>query len=139
MMDPTSFILAFLLYEKGNGYSLLNIKDIFVSASVRTFFFFEAVTMQVQNINFIKTVHKGLPHTSEGRIVKIAAYIGQYLLYEPFGPRTFLRTNQGNEFEHFEKPWVSKEDIAKLRNTWNQYEKSIERTTEKGFKWKNNP
>ena len=78
-------------------------------------------------------------HMAHCRIVKIAAYIGQYLLYEPFGPRTFLRTNQGNEFEHFEKPWVSKEDIAKLRNTWNQYEKSIERTTEKGFKWKNNP
>jgi hypothetical protein len=66
-------------------------------------------------------------HMAHGRIVKIAAFIGQFLLYESSGWSNFLPVYSGDKFEHFEKPWVKQGDISKLEDFWEKYEKHIER------------
>jgi len=67
-------------------------------------------------------------HKAHCRIVKIAVYIGRYLLDESTEWTNFLPSYAGsNKFEHFEKPWVRQEDITKLENFWSRYEKRIER------------
>lgn len=67
-------------------------------------------------------------HKAHGRIVKIAVYIGRYLLDESTEWTNFLPSYAGsNKFEHFEKPWVRQADITKLENFWSKYEKRIER------------
>ncbi len=71
-------------------------------------------------------------HKGHGRIVKIAVYIGRYLLDEPTGWTNFLPSYGGNKFEHFEKPWVRKGNITKLENCWSQYERHIKQLC----KWK---
>jgi hypothetical protein len=66
-------------------------------------------------------------HKAHCRIVKIAVYIGRYLLDESTEWTNFLPSWAGNnKFEHFEKPWVRQEGIKKLENCWSQYEKHIE-------------
>lgn len=67
------------------------------------------------------------------RIVKIAVYIGRYFFYKSTD-RTIFLPSYADKFEHFEKPWVRQEDIAKLENCWSQYEKHIEKLC----KWKKN-
>ncbi|OHB60299.1 MAG: hypothetical protein A2167_03480 [Planctomycetes bacterium RBG_13_46_10] len=66
-------------------------------------------------------------HKGHGRIVKITAFIGQFLLYESSGWSNFLPVYSGDKFEHFEKPWVKQGDISKLEDFWEKYEKHIER------------
>lgn len=65
-------------------------------------------------------------YKAHGRIVKIAVYIGRYLLDESSQWTNFLPSWAGNnKFEHFEKPWVRQKDITKLENFWSRYERHI--------------
>jgi hypothetical protein len=61
------------------------------------------------------------------RIVRTAAFIGQFILFDSAAWANFLPVYMGDEFEHFEKPWVKQEDITKLKDFWSRYEKHIER------------
>jgi hypothetical protein len=68
-------------------------------------------------------------HMAHCRILGIATFIGQVLLYDSSGWSNFLRDYAGDKFEHFEKPWISKENVTKLENFWGKYKKRIERLT----------
>jgi hypothetical protein len=68
-------------------------------------------------------------HKAHSCIIGVAAFIGQVILYE--SGRNFLPSYAGNKFEHFEKPWIKKEYIKKLKSSWDRYEKRIKRLSEK--------
>jgi len=52
-------------------------------------------------------------------ICQTAGFIGMNIFYRSFG--NFLPTPQFDQFEHFEKPWITKDDLQKLYAFWNDY------------------
>jgi hypothetical protein len=69
-------------------------------------------------------------HKAHCRIVRIAAFIGQVVLYKSVG-LTHLPSYAGNKFEHFEKPLITKNNIEKLKNSWDRYDKHIKQLSER--------
>jgi|GEM_PF-3954978 len=76
-------------------------------------------------------------HKAHCRIVKIAVYIGRYILDESTEWTNFLPSWAGNnKFKHFEKPWIRQENLTNLEDCWSRYEKHIKKLC----KWsENNP
>jgi len=54
-------------------------------------------------------------------ICETVAFIGMKILYRSFG--NFLAIPQYDQFRHFERPWVTKETVKKLRKFWDEYDK----------------
>jgi hypothetical protein len=52
-------------------------------------------------------------------ICETADFIGMNVFYRSFG--NFLPTPQFDQFEHLEKPWITKEDLKKLYDFWKDY------------------
>jgi len=55
-----------------NCDALLNIKDIFIFASIWRRFFFKAASMKIENKNLIKGLHQTLTHASKGGVIEVA-------------------------------------------------------------------
>jgi len=51
------------------SHPLANVKHILIRAAIRRGFFLEAVAVQVQHINFIKSLHQALAHAAEGGVI----------------------------------------------------------------------
>lgn len=69
----------------------------------------------------------GRIHMAHARICKVAAFMGQVLLYDSFGWSNFLPVYAGDYFEHFEKPWATKKTICKLKEFWDKYKEKTEK------------
>ena len=55
--------------KQPDGDALLNVKHVFILAAVRGAFFFSAVAVQIQNVNFVKVLEQTLPHAAKSRVV----------------------------------------------------------------------
>ena len=71
-MKYLASFFSFLFHEQDNGYTLPYVKYILVLTAVRTGFFFQAVAVQVKNVNFIKSFHKALAHAAKRGIIQVA-------------------------------------------------------------------
>src|ERR1035441_7955619 len=61
------------LHEDADDHSFSNIENILVRLiCARNSFLFLSVTMQIEQVNFIKRLHEALTHTAESRTVEIA-------------------------------------------------------------------
>ena len=63
--------LAWFFHQQTDGYSLLNVKDIFVFTAIWSNLFLLGVAVQVKNINISKSVHQRLAHAAEGGVIQV--------------------------------------------------------------------
>src|SRR5258707_9520784 len=60
-----------MLYEYPNSYSHLDIKDILIPRSIRSFFFLFTISVKIENINLIKDLKQTMAHSSKRWIIQI--------------------------------------------------------------------
>lgn len=61
-------------------------------------------------------------------ICETAEFIGINILYQSFG--NFLAVPQYAQFEHFDKPWATKETVRKLYKFWRSYDDDMNKWTQ---------
>ena len=72
MKYPRRASVTALLHEKGDADALLDVEDILILVALRRHFFFLAVAVQIQHVNFAETLQEGLPHAAEGGVIQPA-------------------------------------------------------------------
>ncbi len=72
MKYPRRASVSALLHEKGDADALLDIEDVLIFVALRRHFFFLAVAVQIQHVNFAEALQEGLPHAAEGGVIQPA-------------------------------------------------------------------
>jgi len=63
--------LFLISHEQSDGNALPNIKHILVFTAIGRGFLFQAVTVQIENIDLVKGFHQTLTHAAKGRIIQV--------------------------------------------------------------------